>query len=83
MQVPRMISLDLMDEQASKVAEGPLYAKGMSMLNLPDFIREKPLSFIASDYMLHLFILTLFIAYIAPFGAFVYSALRLSASTEL
>ena len=71
MQVPLRISLTPFDATASRLAEGPLYTKSL----------EQTLSFngilvASSEFELHLLVITVFIAFVAPFGGFLFSGLK-------
>ena len=71
------------DPDASKLADGPLYEKGMSAVRLPEMLGSKQVNFVASDFMLHLFAVTLFIAFVAPFAAHLFYAVQQAAATTL
>ena len=76
MQVPTKISLVPFDSSARILAQGPLYEKTMQTIVLPEFLGMEPIYLIASEMQLHLFIITIFIAFIAPFGGFLFSGLK-------
>lgn len=83
MQVPISMSMIPFDAESSKLADGPLYEKGMSSLLLPEMLGSKQINFIASDFMLHLFVITLFIAFVAPFAAYLFYAVKQAAAATL
>ena len=43
---------------------------------MPDAFGLEPILFVASEFQIHLFIITVFIAFVAPFGGFLFSGLK-------
>jgi hypothetical protein len=76
MQVPTKLSLIPFDTTASVLATGPLYEKTLQQINLPDAFGLEPILFVASEFQMHLFVITIFIAFVAPFGGFLFSGLK-------
>ena len=65
------ISLIPFDASSMRLAQGPLYEKAEQTLW---FAKGNP--FNASEFELHLLVITVFIAFVAPFGGFMFSGLK-------
>ena len=73
-QTPSHITFNLRDAGASHTEDGPLFESNPRHLNIGGPIGS--LEFTASQVQIHLFIITLFIAFIAPFAGFFIAGLK-------
>ena len=76
MQVPTKLSLIPFDNTASTLAQGSLYEKTIQRIDFPILFGFEPVLFVASEFQIHLFVITIFIAFVAPFGGFLFSGLK-------
>lgn len=76
MQVPNKLSFVPFDNTAHADASGPIIVKTMQTLTWTKSFGIEPVSFVASELQLHLFVITVFIAFVSPFGGFLFSGLK-------
>lgn len=78
MQVANKISFVPFDNTSHSLAQGPLYEKNLQTLMWTKslFGLEEPVSFVASELQLHLFVITVFVAFVSPFGGFFFAGLK-------
>ena len=76
MQVPNRITLVPFDNTAHSLATGPIFEKNLQTLRWPQAFGFEPIEFVASQLQLHLFVITIFVAFVAPFGGFLFAGLK-------
>lgn len=82
-QTPVSISLEPFNRSESVIASGPLWENNMRQINYIDFSgKVGTFETSTSPVEVHLFIMTLFIAFIAPFGGFFVAGLKRALRTE-
>ena len=75
-QQPTKISFIPFDNTAHVRAQGPIYEKNLQTITWTSQFGMEPLNFVASELQLHLFVITIFIAFVAPFGGFLFAGLK-------
>ena len=77
MLVPQnLFTLIPFDKEGLVAADGPLYTKDMRKVEWISSLGVEPLQFVASEFMMHLFVITLFISFVAPFAGYLVSSIR-------
>jgi len=74
--VPTKLSLMPFDKDAVKIDDSTLFKVQYWEVNFVEAFGLYPVSFYASTAQIHIFVITLFIAFISPFGGFLYSGLK-------
>ena len=77
MQVPRRLTMIPFDSSISVEPDVPMFTKSLQTIEwVKYFGMQEPIVFVASEFQVHLFVITVFIAFVAPFGGFLFSGLK-------